>query len=579
MGDGTTDNKSTPTQIQPDTTFTQVAAGGYHSLALDSNGHLWAWGYNSDGQIGIGEDTIKKQLKPVQIKKDATFTQVTGGYVHSLALDSDGHLWAWGYNGKGQLGDGTTDNKSTPTQIQPDTTFTQVAAGVRHSLALDSDGHLWAWGETGDGQITPTQIQPDTTFTQVAAGGFHSLALDSDGHLWAWGYNSNGQLGDGTTNNKSTPVTVSGGHVWMSGVQTVSDASSDSSGTSRFDTSSVVSDRMSADVRDVSATAGDGTSMTPVEPVSEATENGLTTRTYNLPYAIEPGGYIVYRFTGTVDLDTANMTGKSQSDIDKWVKEHTKTILNQAWFDSEHTPYSGTPHAGGKSTPDRPDASKLDPNTSDVTGNATCRTDTDYAQEGRQHWFSTSDEDSCDQVGTIVTPTTSSRKLGSISGLYWEDTDRNGVRDDGESKRFAGQTVILYDKNGRQVASTKTDKDGKYSFTHLDADGDRYTIQFSRISHREFTTPDANDTDKEHDASSTDSDASTDEDDYGRSTVTVTLTQDRPDKTDVDAGVLPETWIASMPHTGMGLLLPFLMIVSIASLVAAIILLGKEGRK
>ena len=229
--------------------------------------------------------------------------------------------------------------------------------------------------------------------------------------------------------------------------------------------------------------------------------------------------------------------------------------------------------------PDNPDASKLDSNTSDVTGNMTCRTDSDYAEDGRQHWFSTGDEDSCDQVGTTITPTASAKKLGTISGLYWEDTDKDGVRSDSESKRFANQTVILYDKDGKQVASTKTDKDGKYKFEHLDADGDQYTIQFSRVTHQEFTKPDANDMDIPNDASSTDSDANTSDDKYGESTFTIILTQDKPDKENVDAGVLPETWMMSMPHTGMGLLLPILILVSILGLVTAIILLRKEDRK
>ena len=310
----------------------------------------------------------------------------------------------------------------------------------------------------------------------------------------------------------------------------------------------------------------------PVEPSSETTENGLTTRTYNLPYSIEPGGYVIYHFTGTVDRETADMTSKDQTYIDEWVKKNTKTILNQAWFDSEHTPYSGTPHASGKNKPNTPDATKLDANTNDVTGNPTCRTDTDYTEEGRQHWFSTSDEDSCDQVGTIITPTTTAKKLGSISGLYWEDTNKNGIQDEGENTHFAGQTVILTDENGKQLATTKTDKDGKYIFERLDANGNKYRIQFTKVNHRDFTTPDVGDKTPAADGSSTDSDAYTDE----ANKLTITLTQDAPTKEHVDAGVLPETWLATMPHTGMGLLLPLLMLVSISGLVAAIILLRKK---
>ena len=589
LGDGTTRDRYAPVEIKPGSTFTQVSAGGYHSLALDSQGHLWAWGYNNDGQLGDG--TTTHRYAPVEVMSGSTFTQVSAGWSHSLALDDEGHLWTWGLNKFGQLGNGTSgvNNKSTaPVEIKSDSTFTGIAAGAHHSLALDSEGHLWAWGYNNDGQLgdgtdanrkIPVEVKSDSTFTGIAADGYYSLALDGEGHLQAWGTNKDGQLGDGTGKQQNTPVKVSGDHDWGS---ITDDGSSEASGISRLDTSSVVSDRMSSEVHDVTATVGIDQTAEPIEPTSETTVDDMTTRTYNLPYAIGPGESITYHFTGTVDRDTADMTGKSQSDIDEWVKKHTKTIVNQAWFDSEHTPYSGTPHArkANVSEPNKPDRTQLDTNTNDVTGNPSCRTDSDYRESGRQHWFSTSDEDSCDQVGTLITPNPSAKKLGSISGLYWEDTNRNGIREDDETKRFAGQTVILCDKSGnKQLATTTTDANGAYKFDHLDADGDQYTIQFSRVAHRDFTKPDVSDTDKSSDASSTDSDVDTSEDTYGTSTVTITLTQDKPDKTNVDAGVLPETWIASMPHTGMGLLLPALMLVSIIGLVAAIILLSKGDRR
>ena len=586
LGSGDTRDRRIPVWVKSDVTFIQASAGGYHSLALDSQGHLWAWGYNNDGQLGDGTNT--NWSIPVEVNPKSTFTQISAGWSHSLALDDEGHLWAWGHNGHGELGDGTNTNQSTPVRVKSDVTFVRIAAGAHHSLALDSQGHLWAWGYNNDGQLgdgtdlnrnTPVEVKPESTFTGIAADGYHSLALDKEGRLWAWGSNKDGQLGDGTDKQQKTPVKVSGDHDWGS---ITDDASSEASGISRFDTSSVVSDRMSSEVHDVTTTVGADQIAEPIEPTSETTAEGMTTRTYNLPYAIGPGESITYHFTGTVDRDTADMTGKSQSDIDTWVKDHTKTIVNQAWFNSEHTPYSGTPHArkASVSEPNKPDKTQLDANTNDVTGNPSCRTDSDYRESGRQHWFSTSDEDSCDQVGTLITPNPSAKKLGSISGMYWEDTNRNGIREDDETKRFAGQTVILCDKSGnKQLATTTTDANGAYKFDHLDADNNQYTIQFSRVAHRDFTKPDANDKTPSSDASSTDSDAKTNEDDYGLSTVTVTLTQDRPDKTDVDAGVLPETWIASMPHTGMGLLLPALMLISIIGLVAAIILLSKGDRK
>ena len=157
-------------------------------------------------------------------------------------------------------------------------------------------------------------------------------------------------------------------------------------------------------------------------------------------------------------------------------------------------------------------------------------------------------------------------------------SDMTGIPDGAVNIRLDGQKAFRQNSEHIQIVS-KTDKDGKYKFEHLDADGDQYTIQFSRVTHQEFTKPDANDMDIPNDASSTDSDANTSDDKYGESTFTIILTQDKPDKENVDAGVLPETWMMSMPHTGMGLLLPILILVSILGLVTAIILLRKEDRK
>lgn len=641
----------------------QVATSGDHKFVLTSEGLLYAWGNNQYGQLGFKPDTTNSAT-PVNVNKptivDGSWLKVAAGGKHSAAISTDGHLYTTGWNGSGQLGTGDTDNRFEWTEVASDKTFTDVACGNQFTVAIASDGTLWgvgnavgsqnyaAWTQIGSG-VKFTQLSASMEgfialntsggylysgtgvslgqlssggYTQVAAafgqmyalkddgtvfwfstysatlsglkdivkisGGYNTLyAIDKNQHLWASGWNGDGQLANGKTGN---------GMYWTNGS---TGNNTDVIGTP-VDTGIIASDVAGGD-RDVlilgkqvmiagfdpygdgktggarstglkgMAVSSDPTAV-PVEPSNETTENGLTTRTYNLPYSIEPGGYVIYHFTGTVDRDMTDTTKWEQSDIDKWVKEHTKTILNQAWFDSEHTPYSGTPHASGKTTPNTPDATKLDTNTNDVTGNPTCRTDTDYTEEGRQHWFSTSDEDSCDQVGTIITPTTTAKKLGSISGLYWEDTNKNGIQDGGENTHFAGQTVILTDENGKQLATTKTDKDGKYIFERLDANGNKYRIQFTKVNHRDFTTPDVGDKTPATDGSSTDSNAYTDEDNK----LTITLTQDAPTKEHVDAGVLPETWLATMPHTGMGLLLPLLMLVSVSGLVAAIILLRKK---
>ena len=224
LGDGTTGgNKTTPTKIKEGTIFTSVAAGFFHSLAIDNSGQLWAWGSNSSGQVGDGTiENIKNT--PTKIKEGTKFITVAAGWNHSLAIDNSGQLWTWGQNNDGQLGDGTSgeeNNKNTPTKIKEGTKFTTVSAGVEHSLAIDNSGQLWVWGwnrysQLGDGTYkqknTPTKIKKGTKFTTISAGSNHSLAIDNSGQLWAWGSNNYGQLGDGTIENiKNTPTKIKEG--------------------------------------------------------------------------------------------------------------------------------------------------------------------------------------------------------------------------------------------------------------------------------------------------------------------------------------------------------------------------------
>lgn len=189
-------------------------------------------------------------------------------------------------------------------------------------------------------------------------------------------------------------------------------------------------------------------------------------------------------------------------------------------------------------------------------------TGTDYQGTDHEHTFADGHEDSCDQVGGIIPAYSRKPVLGTISGLYWRDTNRDGIRQDNETERIGGQRVFLYDATGKQVASTTTDENGEYKFTDLKLA--TYSVQFTRVDRAEFTKADQGDTDPASDQSSTDSDASTSETDYGRATPTITLTETDPDKTHIDAGVIPGTdWTRSMPMTGMGIL-PIILILGIA---------------
>ena len=221
LGLNTTVAVSSPTQVGTSSTWTQVTGGSFFQLAIQSPGTLWSWGLNSNGQLG--QNNQVNYSSPVQVGALSAWTQIACGYRYTLAIQSNGTLWSWGYNGVGQLGQGNTTNYSSPVQIGVLNTWTQISCGYGHSLSIQSNGTLWAWGYNGYSQLglnttagvsSPTQVGALSTWTQVAGGYYHSMAVQSNGTLWAWGSNSYGQLGLNTSTNYSSPVQVGTLSTW-----------------------------------------------------------------------------------------------------------------------------------------------------------------------------------------------------------------------------------------------------------------------------------------------------------------------------------------------------------------------------
>ncbi|MDH3974712.1 MAG: hypothetical protein OEV42_10585 [Deltaproteobacteria bacterium] len=119
VGDGSTINRNTPVQVGMDNTWKMASAGASHTIAIKNSGTLWAWGYGTYGQLGLGTWENNRPT-PVQVGTNTAWAEVAAGSFHSIGLQSDGSLWAWGYNGYGQLGDGTTNfNSLSPILILP----------------------------------------------------------------------------------------------------------------------------------------------------------------------------------------------------------------------------------------------------------------------------------------------------------------------------------------------------------------------------------------------------------------------------------------------------------------------------
>jgi alpha-tubulin suppressor-like RCC1 family protein len=239
LGDGTNTDSSTPVEVNDPndpsgylTGVSAIAAGGAHSLALKSDGSVWAWGSNFSGQLGDGTTTDSSN-KPVKVANLSGVEAISGGGApsYNLALKDDGTVWAWGDNTAsqgsrigGQLGDDEISSSNTPLQVSDlPGGIDAIAAGAEHGLALKDDGTVWAWGynffgQLGNGTTTdsssskPVQVSELVGIKAIAAGGSFSLALKDDGTVWAWGDNRFGQLGDGTfTEGTVTTCEITGG--------------------------------------------------------------------------------------------------------------------------------------------------------------------------------------------------------------------------------------------------------------------------------------------------------------------------------------------------------------------------------
>ena len=187
----------------------QILAGGFHTLALTNDGYIYSFGSNGEGQLGLG-DNNNKNVPTLVSKLYNKVIQIAAGFRHSLCLTSDGHIYSFGYNRDGQLGLGDYDNRNVPILIPNINNIIQISTGVDSSLALSNDGKIYAFGNNFDGQlglgrynnINIPKLVPlaPNNIIQISAGNNHSLVLRANGQIYAFGINNLGQLGLGYMN-------------------------------------------------------------------------------------------------------------------------------------------------------------------------------------------------------------------------------------------------------------------------------------------------------------------------------------------------------------------------------------------
>ena len=196
-----------------------LAAGGTHACLRRLDGTVSCWGRNDDGQLGDGTRTPRALATAVSGLDDAM--SIAAGDRHTCAVRMGGSVVCWGADDTGQIGDGGGARRLTATPVAGVTGARAVAAGDGFSCTLRSNGSVICWGANDAGQIgsgaATVTAQPPTPVVglppdvqAIAARGRHACALDDAGAVWCWGANDKGQLGDGTTMDRPSPVSVPG---------------------------------------------------------------------------------------------------------------------------------------------------------------------------------------------------------------------------------------------------------------------------------------------------------------------------------------------------------------------------------
>ena len=225
-GDGRLGRNSTASFLTPVSiagqkkTFCHISAGNATTAGIDKYGIIWSWGFNGSGQLGNAANV--SVLTPVSLAgARKTFCKINLGNGQTIAIDQYGLAWGWGFNTFGLLGNDKNFAFNTPVKVCCDITFCEISAGSQHSLAVDKNKRVWGWGPYNNGQLgengdmgmslTPVSIYKNRTFCQI---GFTALAcglaIDPQGLVWGWGDDTSSRLGDNSTINKMTPVSIGG---------------------------------------------------------------------------------------------------------------------------------------------------------------------------------------------------------------------------------------------------------------------------------------------------------------------------------------------------------------------------------
>ena len=233
QGPGDLGALSSPTQVPGTWSLKGFGGTGVGIIATKPDGTMWAWGDNTNGELGINNRT--RYSSPVQIPGttwSTTFEMIAGANENvTAAIKTDGTLWTWGRNTNGQLGlnEGSNSYKSSPTQVGSDATWAKIFGSKQMFQGIKTDNTAWVWGRgiwgslglnqggTDDSRSSPTQIPGE--WSSIRSGGYgNNFGVKTDNSAWVWGYGHYGVLGLGTNEAViSSPTQLGSSYDWKMG--------------------------------------------------------------------------------------------------------------------------------------------------------------------------------------------------------------------------------------------------------------------------------------------------------------------------------------------------------------------------
>ena len=215
LGDGTTTQRLSPVAVAGGHRFRHVSAGQFHTCGVTTSGMAFCWGSNDEGQLG-DSSTVGRRLRPSRVAGTRQFRQVDAGERHTCAVTISSRAFCWGDGRSGQLGNGKRNLSFWPRAVSGGISFDRVTAGGSHSCGetIANRAYCWGFGTLGDGtdlsHLTPVAVAGGLTFSQVTAGNGSTCGKTQQASLYCWGHNGSGNLGDGTTDERTTPTPVAG---------------------------------------------------------------------------------------------------------------------------------------------------------------------------------------------------------------------------------------------------------------------------------------------------------------------------------------------------------------------------------